>query len=107
MINPIVIRGCQIREVTLCNIATEPVCRIQLPEDGTLIVDLREEGADRAGMSPILLAPGYANRNFEPESLPPDEFSKAGFEGTEGWLETEQEKSGRTRAPAKEKGTCS
>ena len=59
--NPLVIKGHEIKEITVCNIATEPVTRIYIPDGGTLIVELHEPGQPRDS-KPIILQPGYADR---------------------------------------------
>ena len=59
--SPLVIRGRDIREVTVCNVAAEPATRIYIPEDGCLIVELHKPGKSREP-APIMLQPGYANQ---------------------------------------------
>ena len=63
--------GGQIREVTVCNVATEPAARIYIPPEGGLIVELVDdnEGGARKPL-PIPLQPGFAGQGitgFQPK----------------------------------------
>ena len=65
MTSPIVIGGSRILEVTVCHIATEPVCRFDVPDGGTLVIALKEDAAARP--LPLPIEPGYAGGNREPD----------------------------------------
>lgn len=63
--NPLVIRDRDIQEVTVCNLGSEPVTRIYIPDDGCLIVEFHEPG-NRRDPAPVMLRPGYAGRDHPP-----------------------------------------
>lgn len=68
-VNPLVLKGRDIREVTVCNVASEPVARIYIPEAGSLIVEFHQPGKSRMP-APIMLQPGYADSSYREEGSP-------------------------------------